>query len=287
MKMLSFGEILWDVYPDAKTIGGASLNLAAHCALLGGDVYIASAVGDDKLGKEALLVTRSFNIKDDFISVYNDKETGVVLVTLRSSGVPSYEIKKSVAYDYIKLPLINNAKFDVLAFGTLALRGEHNKQTLSSLLRAYSFSEIYADLNIRLPHSTQKSAELCLSNATIIKISDEELPTVSDWIFSKEYAPKDFAIEISKRYKNLKLIIITKGDKGSIAYEVAGQLFYHSNAVPTKVISTVGAGDSFGAAFLTKHFAGEDIQVSLDFASEVSSYVCSHKQAVPDISHFV
>ena len=287
MKMLSFGEILWDVYPNGKVIGGASLNLAAHTALLGADVYLASAVGDDAPGREAIDVTKGFKINDKFISVLPDKETGAVLVSLSEKGIPSYEIKDNVAYDCIKLPCLEDESFDVLAFGTLSLRHNSNKETLSSLLSLYSFSHIYADLNIRLPHSTKESVDFCLSNATIIKVSDEEMPTVCDWIFSEQFCAEDFASEISKKYKNIKLIIITKGEKGSLAYDTARKAFDYCDSVPTKVVSTVGAGDSFGAAFLTKYLSGADIHSCLDFASKVSSFVCSKKEAVPDTSYFI
>ena len=284
MKILSFGEILWDIYPDAKVIGGASLNLAAHAALLGGKSYLASAVGNDALGPEAIETAKKLKISDKFISTLSDRETGAVIVTLTDKGVPSYEIKDNVAYDFIDFPEIDGYSFDVLAFGTLALRHEKNKETLSKILKSYSFSEIYSDLNIRLPHSDKESVDFCLSSATIIKVSDEEMPTVSDWIFSKDFLDKDFAIEISKKYSNIKLIIITKGEKGSLAFDVGKSKFYHCDAIATKVISTVGAGDSFGAAFLTKYFSKSDIKECLSFASRLSSYVCSKKDAVPDTS---
>jgi len=287
MKMLSFGEILWDVYPSSKAIGGASLNLAAHAALLGNDAYLATAIGDDELGKEALEVARKLKINDKFIFTLSDKETGAVIVTLNEKGIPSYEIKDNVAYDFIKQPEIGRYCFDVLAFGSLALRHNDNKKTLEAILSANSFSEIYTDLNIRLPHSTKKSVNFCLSNATIVKVSDEELPTVSGWIFSKEYSPEDFAIEIAKKYSKIKLIIITMGEKGSFAFDTAKAEFYYCDAIATKVVSTVGAGDSFGAAFLTKYFQGMDINTCLNFASKLSSYVCSKKDAVPDFIEFI
>ena len=287
MKMLSFGEILWDVYPDSKAIGGASLNLAAHAALLGGEVYLASAVGDDELGREAIEVTRGFGIKDDFISTYKDKETGAVLVTLSDKGIPSYEIKDNVAYDFISTSEIRKSNFDVLAFGTLSLRHEENKESLASLLDSCKFPDIYADLNIRLPHSNKNSVDFCLSNATIIKVSDEEMPLVSEWVLSHSYSPEDFAIELSRKYQSIKLIIITKGENGSLAFDSRRGEFHYCDAVPTSVVSTVGAGDSFGAAFLTKDLAGSNINESLSYASEISSFVCSKKEAVPDMSRFI
>ena len=113
------------------------------------------------------------------------------------------------------------------------------------------------------------------------------MPTVSDWVFSKEFSPEDFAIEISKKYPKIKIIIITMGEKGSFAFDTAKAEFYYCDAIATKVVSTVGAGDSFGAAFLTKYFQGMDINTCLNFASKLSSYVCSKKDAVPDFIEFI
>ena len=58
MKLLSFGEIIWDNLPTGKKLGGAPLNFAAHSALLGADAVLVSAVGSDPLGKEALGMIR-------------------------------------------------------------------------------------------------------------------------------------------------------------------------------------------------------------------------------------
>ena len=287
MKMLSFGEILWDVYPDAKALGGASLNLGAHAALLGGEVYLAGAVGNDALGKEALDVAKSFNIKDDFISVDEAHSTGIVSVTLSDNGIPSYEIVDNTAYDYIKKPDLTGKEIDVLAFGTLSLRHKENIETLKAIIKENSFKEIYADLNIRLPHSNKDSVCFALSNASIVKISDEELPCVSDWVFGKVLDEKEFVLKATEKYQSIKIVLITKGDKGSFAFLKNTKEFVFADAVPTKVVSTVGAGDSFGAAFLTKYFEEKSISDCLSFASKISAYVCSKKDAVPKMTTLV
>ena len=287
MKMLSFGEILWDVYPDSKALGGASLNLGAHAALLGGEVYLASSVGDDELGKEALDVAKSFNIKEDFITVDKAHQTGAVIVSLSDKGIPSYEIMDNVAYDFIQTPDLRDKEIDVLAFGTLSLRHKENLETLKSLINENSFGEIYADLNVRLPHSNKDSVSFCLSHATIVKISDEELPCMSDWVFGKALDEKEFVTCASEKYPSIKIILITKGASGSFAFLTNTKKFVFADAVPTNVVSTVGAGDSFGAAFLTKYFEGKEISDCLHFASKISAYVCSKKEAVPKMTTIV
>ena len=286
MKMLSFGEILWDVYPDTKALGGASLNLAAHAALLGEEVYLCSAIGNDELGKEAKKSAAEINIKDDFLFIDYTHDTGTVLVTLSEGGIPSYDIRDNVAYDFINKPDLSDKEIDVLAFGTLALRHKENTKTVRLIISEYSFKEIYADLNIRLPHN-RESVSFCLSNATIVKISDEELPCVSDWVLGKKLCETDFVAAISERYPNIKIIIITKGDNGSFAFLTNTKDFIFADAVPTEVVSTVGATDSFGAAFLTKYFEEKEISECLSFASKISAYVCSKKEAVPKMATIV
>ena len=123
MKILSFGEIIWDVYETEKFIGGAPLNLAAHCSKQGAESFMLSAVGNDNLGKRALEEVKGFNVKTDFISVNQEKETGKCIVTLNKNGVPSYNVLTDVAYDYIKTPdNIKNFEFDVFCFGRICFR---------------------------------------------------------------------------------------------------------------------------------------------------------------------
>ena len=150
MKLLSFGEIIWDVYPDEKHLGGAPLNFAAHFAKQGGDAYMLSALGDDELGNEALNKLSLWKVNAEYVSVLSGKDTGKCLVTLNEQGVPSYNIAESSAYDYIDCYNIPD-RFDALYFGTLALRNEHNRKELKSLLKSHCFKETFVDVNLRKP----------------------------------------------------------------------------------------------------------------------------------------
>lgn len=281
MKILSFGEVLWDVYPDAAHLGGAPLNFAAHLALQGADAYFVSAVGKDELGEETVQEVEKLGVKTDYISV-SDKETGKCLVTLDENAVPKYNLLTDVAYDHIAMPEFSaDDEFDAIAFGTLALRMNNNIEVLKDIIRTANYKEIYSDLNIRPPFYSDESISFCMSNATIVKISDEELPTVTQSLLKKELDVKSAAEALSEAFGQLKLIIITCGAEGSCAYDCISKTFYEAPVVPVKVVSTVGAGDSFGAAFLYKYFNKEDIQSCLEYASKVSAMVVSHKDAIP------
>jgi len=280
MKVLSFGEILWDIFKEEKHIGGAPLNFAAFVSLLGGEGYIASAVGDDMLGKETLNEIESLGTKKDFISVLPQKPTGTCFVTFNEKGVPQYKISEDVAYDYIKVPE-NKIKFDALYFGSMALRSENNKKVITEILKDFSFEEIFVDINIRPPFYGEESIVFCLSKATILKVSEEELPVVTKTVFSKMLNIKDSAIEFAKAFKNLRLIIITKGDKGAFCYDTIHRKSYECEAQKIEVVSTVGAGDSFGASFLLHYHKTKDIQKSLTFATKISAEVCTSTEAIP------
>ena len=271
MKILAFGEVLWDVYPDSRHIGGAVMNFSAHAARLGADVYFASSVGDDEDGHAAMKLMAQWGINTEHVTISHTFETGKCLVTLDADNIPAYDLLQNVAYDHIPLPA---GDFDVLCFGTLSQRDDPNLTTLRKLLK-HDYREIFADINIRPPFFTEESISLCLENATILKISDEELHYVSTTRDVKLAAEA-----IMQKYKNLKLVIITLGEKGAAVYD--GVRYYRQDCIKTVVKSTVGAGDSFSAAFLVKYLNGADITECLETAIRLSSFVVSRQAAVPE-----
>ena len=282
MKLLSFGEILFDIYEEGEFLGGAPLNFAAHAALQGAEVYLLSAVGEDDLGKKAISMIEDLGVKTKYISMLSDKKTGKCIVTLDENAVPSYNILNDTAYDYIYYPkLPQNERFDILAFGTLSLRQENNIRTIKKLIKENVCSQIYVDLNIRRPFYSSESLLLCFENATIVKMSDEELPIVTSTIFGKNMNIEDAVRLLSDKFTKIQLILITCGEAGSYAYDCIENKLYYSEAETAKVISTVGAGDSFGATFLVQYLKNKDISECLSMASKVSAYVVSNKDAIP------
>lgn len=285
MRLLAFGEVLWDVYPDEKYIGGATLNFAAHSVRHGAEAYLVSALGNDDLGVEALKVVNDFDLKDDFVSLLSHKKTGKCVVTLDETGVPSYNLLNDVAYDYIKEPEYGH--YDVLYFGTLALRGEHNREVVKNIIDKKLCDSVFVDVNIRAPFYSEESVLFALKNADYIKISDEEMGVVSNIAIGTEFDDGYDAVkEIHKKFPNLKLIIFTMGGKGARVYDCINEKSYSCEAAKVKVISTVGAGDSFGASFMCSYFDGKSIDDCLNLATRVSGYVVSCADAVPkyDIS---
>lgn len=279
MKVLAFGEILWDVYPTEKFLGGASLNFGAHLAKHGHEVYMLSALGQDAYGDEALEQVRRWNLKEDFIARL-EQPTGSCVVTLDKAGMPSYDLKNHVAYDYI--PGAVKGDFDVLYFGTLALRGEHNRQSVKNLLATKKFAQVFVDVNIRPPYQLPETTQMAAENATILKVSEEELNEVAR-LLGMESAKHDvFAKALAAKYPNLRYIIITLGGDGAYALDCGSGEEFTCPSEKVEVASTVGAGDSFGAAFLHKLFTGGNIQECLQYAGKVAAFVVSQNPAVPD-----
>ncbi|MBO5779420.1 MAG: carbohydrate kinase [Clostridia bacterium] len=283
--VLVFGEIIWDVYPDKACIGGAPLNFAAHFVREGGTAALHSAVGKDDLSAPALEFLKKNGVDTKFISAV-DHPTGRCDVTLSASGIPSYYVVPDVAYDHIPadrtVALCAEAEgYDVLYFGTLAQRGE-SRQALELLLREGNFREIFCDVNLRQNCYDAKSVANCLENATILKISDEEEPLLRK---VAGYLPKGAPVEeapvaLFGEYLQLEAIVLTRGDKGATLYR-RGCTPLSVPAAPAKVVSTVGAGDSFGAAWLYHYLVGDDYLTCMEAATKRAAYVISHAEAVP------
>lgn len=281
MKTGAFGEILWDVYPSEKHLGGAPLNFAAHLARHGEDVHLISAVGNDRLGVEAIAQTAKWGVGTDTVFVHDGLPTGRCNVTLDERGVPRYDLLCDVAYDRIPCPF--DAELDVIYFGTLSLRCKYNRLSLSSLLEKRKYREVFVDVNLRPPFYSVSSVGMALENATVLKVSDEEASALCELMGIGEYdTPDCLAKRLYNSKPQLRCIIVTMGSKGAYAFSPPSgeEVFVPSEKVET--VSTVGAGDSFSAAFLHRYMHSEGLKASLEYASKVAGLVVSRYAAVPD-----
>ena len=279
-KILAFGEILWDVYPDKAFLGGASLNFAAHLARHGEEAYLLSAVGDDTWGVRAKEQLALWGVHIDYVPSLCGFPTGQAIVSLDEAGMPSYRFLEDVAYEHIEIPALPEG-FHTLYFGTLALQSKSNFQALSALLKSYRFSDIFVDVNIRPPFYSEETVSFAVSHATVLKISQEELPTVAAVLgFSPMISYEELAHALQARYEHLRCIIVTLGADGAYALDRTQE--YTCAATPAEVVSTVGAGDSFSAAFLHRYLRDGDMVTALSHATKVAAFVVSCTDAVPE-----
>ena len=277
--IVGIGEILWDIFPDRKALGGAPTNFAYHCQQLGHEAYSVSAIGRDALGQEIeeLLKTLPLNT----LLQHNDYPTGTVSVTLNATGSPSYKINEQVAWDAIEFTPELEAlakRTDAVCFGSLAQRSPISRRTIGRFLAAMPIGSVKVfDVNLRLDYYTREIIENSLEQATILKLNDEEIITVGELLGVKG-TMADIARQLTSHYK-LEALILTRGAKGCHVFLPSGSVFYPSAHV--EIADTVGAGDSFTAGFISALLAGKNTLESMALATRVAAHVCQHHGAMP------
>jgi len=286
MKALVFGEVLWDVFPEYKVLGGASMNFCAHFSKLGADGYLITAVGNDELGAEALESIKQLGLPDDYIAVNNEKETGYVHVTLDENHQPTYEIVEDVAYDNIKvseadIKSINDRCFEVLYFGTLAQRNSVSADTLKEITDKCRFKEIFCDINIRQSFYSKELIVQCFQKSTIIKINRDECELVKEMGIANGNSIEEICADLCEKF-NLNVVIVTLDGDGAAAYSYSDKMLYSAERQPATPVSAVGAGDSFSGCFLYNYLSGVDLKACIERANTLGAYVVSSPEAIPD-----
>nr|WP_321408424.1 carbohydrate kinase [uncultured Carboxylicivirga sp.] len=279
-KVIGIGELLWDVFPDQKKIGGAPLNFAYHVSKLGNRGLALSAVGKDDLGDEIIEVIKKVGV--DYDIEYKDYPTGTVQVTLNADGVPSYEICEPVAWDFISLKpeWEEEAKSaSAICFGSLAQRDEVSRKSIRTLVKLTS-DDTYKvfDINLRQQFYSKDLIKESLELCNVLKINDEELEVVSEMF--ELSGNQDEKCQLLLNQYNLKLLVLTCGTNGSYLYQ--GEKISFKETQKVKVADTVGAGDSFTAAIVTGLLNNQNLEEMHERAVKLSAYVCTKNGATPD-----
>lgn len=281
-KIVCFGEVLWDVFPTHKKIGGAPLNVAIRLKSFNNQVAMISAVGNDDLAKPILETMTNLEIDSDAVSVLDNYSTGEVTVTLNEKGAATYKIVHPKAWDKIPFTkaseiLVKNC--DAFVFGSLITRDDVSKNTLHQLL-AFAKYAVF-DVNLRAPFYTKEVLVDLMKKASFIKFNDDELYEVSGFLGSTFSNLEQNIHFISEKTKT-KHICVTKGEHGAVLlYD--NELFYNSG-YKIKVKDTVGSGDSFLASLLSKLINGSTPQRAIDFACAVGALVAKSEGANPIIT---
>ncbi len=282
--IVGMGEALWDVLPEGKKIGGAPANFAYHVSQFGFDSRIVSAVGEDTDGTEIMDVFQKKALKTMIACV--PYPTGTVQVTLDAVGVPCYDIKEAVAWDNI--PFTNELKSLALntravCFGSLAQRSQVSRDTIKRFLDAMpdlDGSLKIFDVNLRQGFYTKEILCDSMSRCNVLKINDEELVVISRIFDYPGIDLQDKCWILLAKY-NLKMLILTCGTNGSYVFTPGVVSFQETPRVA--VADTVGAGDSFTAAFTSAVLAGKPVQEAHKLAVEVSAFVCTQSGAMPEL----
>lgn len=277
------GEALWDMLPEGKKLGGAPANFAYHVSQLGVNSCVVSAVGDDELGKEILETFKEKKVRNMIETV--PYPTGTVQVTLDAEGVPQYEIKEGVAWDNIPYTpelkaLATQTK--AVCFGSLAQRSVVSRNTINRFLDDMPKEGTLRIFDINLRQNFYSKDVLCNSfkKCNILKINDEELVTVSRMFGYPGIDLQDKCWILLAKY-DLKMLILTCGVNGSYVFVPGSVSFVETPKV--KVADTVGAGDSFTAAFVASILKGKSVSEAHRMAVDVSAYVCTQNGAMPEL----
>lgn len=285
MRVLVFGEILWDMFEQSRHLGGAPLNFAGHLAGLGGDPLLISAVGADPLGTEALKELERLGLSRDFVAVLDKIPTGRCMVTLTDSGVPHYDLWENAAYDRIPCPDAHGCRG--LYFGTLALRSPENFKTLKRLTSRDTFDTVLVDLNLRPPFVSREAVDFALRHATVLKISLEECPDTAELLGLSYSGYVPLARELKTRYPQIGTFLVTLGAEGAWGWDTERGEERICPGVSVSVCSTVGAGDSFCAGFFHSRDQGRTFAQCLEFGVKLSAWVVSQEAAIPEGFHTI
>ena len=282
--VVGMGEALWDVLPEGKKIGGAPANFAYHVSQFGLPSRVVSAVGNDPLGRE---IVENFTSKGlNHLIEEVPYPTGTVQVEIDPAGVPQYDIKENVAWDNIPY----TGRLEALAgqtravcFGSLAQRNVVSRDTINRFLDAMpqtADSLVVFDVNLRQGFYTKEILCNSMKRCNILKINDEELVTVSRMFGYPGIDLQDKCWILLGKY-NLRMLILTCGINGSYVFTPGYVSFQPSPKV--EVADTVGAGDSFTAAFIASLLKGKSVAEAHALAVRTSAFVCTRKGAMPEL----
>jgi len=286
--IIAIGEVLWDLFPDGPQFGGAPANFACQAARLSGlsdgpqaSVVMASAVGNDERGQKARRVLADNNVDVECVETIDGRPTGSVGVELDDQGRPRFTIHDQVAWDHLNWTDTLAARLstaDAVYFGTLGQRSEQSRSVIRQALRAAERAIRLLDVNLRSPFYDAALIRESIEQATVLKLSDEELAEVGRACGVVATSPSQMLAQLRERFE-LDLVVMTRGADGAIA--VTAEQTVEQSAVRVAVVDTVGAGDAFAAAVLSGKLQQTDCADILRQACQFAAEVCTHAGAVP------
>ncbi len=281
---LSLGEILWDLFPGGKTLGGAVTNAAWHLGQLGADARILSAVGEDALGTEILDTLRAMKLDVSGIAVLPGVPTSTVDAVVGADGAATYTIHENVAWDFLPvgdLLLSLAAKADAVNFGSLSQRSPMGQATTQAFLDAVNPGAIRLfDINLRPPSINPEAIRLSLARADVLKTNHDELPVIARLHEWRTADPDAIMDALQKSYPNIRHIIVTRAADGAW-WRTGGETYSCPAGKIAAIVDTVGAGDSVTAVCVMGLLLGWEPERILENAMEIAAFVCGNRGGTP------
>jgi len=284
-KIVAFGEILWDLLPEGRTLGGAPFNFAYRVKSLGDNAFPVSRLGRDPLGREAWDLVTSFGIDPTYLQWDESFPTGTVQVSFDAGNNPDFVIVPSVAYDYIEsTPQLEQlvASADCLCFGTLVQRSAVSRKTLRGLLPNAAYARKLLDVNLRKDCFTPETVRQSIELADIVKVNEKEAFAVAEMLGLR--APRlPELVSAMVRQSALKAVVVTLAEKGVFAGSREGELVYVPGfRVP--VVDSLGSGDAFSAGFIHRLLRGGTLLEACAFGNLLGAVTATKRGGTAPIS---
>lgn len=281
--LVGIGELLWDLLPAGRQLGGAPANFACHARALGAASHLISRVGDDPLGRAALARLDQLGVDTSAVEIDPGRPTGTVSVALEADGQPRFTIHEDVAWDALSggaraLEVVRRA--DAVCFGSLGQRNPVARSAIQRLLAATPAEALrILDVNLRQHYFSKAILLDSLGFADVLKVNDNELPRLAEML-ALEGDLQSQIQQLANRY-SLRCVVYTRGSRGSLL--LADGHWADHPGFPTTVVDTVGAGDSFTAALALGLLGRRDLNSINEHANRVAAFVCSQPGATPTL----
>ncbi len=282
-KVVGLGEVLWDLLPERTCLGGAPANFAYITTLMGDQGIVASRVGQDSRGVDALRRMEELNLNIEHVQTDRGRPTGVVNVHIDVQGFAQYEIAHPVAWDFLewtpdwqKLA----AECDAVCFGSLAQRSERSRETIRRFVAATKPTAVRVfDVNLRQSFYSQDTLEQSMRLADLVKVNHEELPTIMKLFGMAPQSEETASAKALIRAYDLKMVCVTRGGRGSLL--VRGAESSEHPGFRVNVADTVGSGDAFTAGLVHEYLQGASLHLMNEVANLMGAWVASEVGAMP------
>jgi len=282
-QILAVGEVLWDLLPTGKQLGGAPANFTYQCRSLGADARLVTRVGDDALGREVRERFRLLGLPTETVQIDPKLPTGTVEVALAPDGQPRFTIREDVAWDQITADensLAAAALADAVCFGSLSQRSEPARTAIRALVSTVRPGALRLfDVNLRPPFIDRDVIADSLTLANALKLNDQELPELAE-MFGLSASVRESMAELADRF-GLSLVALTRGAHGGLL--LADGVWSDHPGRPIVVSDTIGAGDAFSATLVVEYLAGRPLDQINRHANEVAAFVCSQPGGTPTL----
>jgi fructokinase len=283
--VIVIGEILMDIFPQYRRIGGAPFNFAYHLMQFGFPVLFLSRIGKDRLGNDILFYLETNQFNTDHIQIDHDYPTGQVVVTPVGSTAHQFEIYQDVAYDHIRLPempdqLSPSTPVKMIYFGTLIQRTPDMHSQLQRFIeRRNPHSKTFYDVNLRPDCYSPDIIKGSLKNADILKLNEDELNTIRQ-MFKLSLKTDDMIDWLMAEFQ-IEWVALTLGDRGSALY-TSDEIYATDSPPPDGYVTSVGAGDAYAAILAMGYLNKWSPQKILSVATVFASDICKIPGAIPD-----